>query len=514
MVALAMAMRRSSSMGPSVNPFWSQRTQEQIAVQQARPVDLPVPSGDEEDLDGSTAERPLPVEGLRATLQGSLEKEEESGSALQQAGEMKEHEVKVIVLEQEGQKTEGEMPMEEPPSIMEDGLQRALEREVVDQLHRENLQLKLEVEKLKEVREQTMSSAAQSSWSEVSQGEGGVPPPPPPLPRSRSPTRRVLQSRDQRFTPQGTKVPDTSPPRDEEVDYKVPQRPFEAGNYERVEEWMPCGRTWGPSLRGRIRDEDHGRLRAQGERRGTGFPKREEGHGDPLRHHGQEVQQMDDEDDQFLSFVSDDVMTASSAKKAWLQRELEALQSRMEREAIQSGGRLCSDYWKQPVSRYTQHPGRDGHPGTPHQAPLSRAGHGGSGHQAPLGRAGHGGECEQVPQSKMVFQAIIGLGKVNNFQAVIGLGKVNNFQAVIGLGKVNNFQAVIGLGKVNNFQAEIGLGKVDNFQAVIRLGMISRTRVAEDMARGLRKEMESTRIKVEIIEQWSFQSYRMEILPR
>jgi len=64
-VALAMAMQRSSSMGPSVNPFWSQRTQERVAVQQARPVDLPVPSGDDEDLDGSTGEQPLPVEGLR-----------------------------------------------------------------------------------------------------------------------------------------------------------------------------------------------------------------------------------------------------------------------------------------------------------------------------------------------------------------------------------------------------------------------------------------------------------------
>ena len=97
---------------------------------------------------------------------------------------------------------------------------------------------------------------------------------------------------------------------------------------------------------------------------------------------------------------------------------------------------------------------------------------------------------------------------------MIGLGRVNNYQAVIGLGMVNNYQAVIGLGMVNNYQAVIGLGKVDSFQEVSGLGMISRTRVAEDMARGLRKDMESTRIKVEIIEQWSFQSYRMEILLR
>ena len=502
MVALAMAMRRSSSMGPSVNPFWSQRTQEQIAVQQARPVDLPVPSGDEEDLEGSTVERPLPVEGLQEITV-------ESGDFGRQLGKGRGERFSTPASwrdegargqgdhpargEQEGQKTEGEMPMEEPPSVMEDNLQRALEREVVDQLHRENLQLKLEVEKLKEAREQTMSSAAQSSWSEVSQGEGGVLPPPPPLPRSRSPARRVLQSRDQRFAPQGTKVPDTSPPRDEEVDYKVPQWPFEAGNYERVEEWMPCGRTWGPSLRGRIRDEDHGRLRAQGERRGTGFPKREEGHGDPLRHHGHEGQQMDDEDDQFLSFVSDDVMTASSAKKAWLQRELEALQSRMERETTKSGGRLSSDYWKQPVSRYTQHPGKDGHSGTLHQAPLSRAGHGGSGHQAPLGRAGHGGEREQVPQSRADLEDLTSGDRAWQGQQLPGGDRAWQGQQLPGGDRA---------------------WRVDSFQEVSGLGMISRTRVAEDMARGLRKDMESTRIKVEIIEQWSFQSYPMEILLR
>ena len=234
-----MAMRRSSSMGPSVNPFWSQRTQERVAVQQARPVDLPVPSGDDEDLDGSTVEQSLPVEGLQEiTVEfsdfgrqlGKGRGERFSTPASWRDDGARGQGDRPARGEQEGQKTEGEMPMEEPPSIMEDDLQRALEREVVDQLHRENLQLKLEVEKLKEVREQTMSSAAQSSWSEVSQGEGGVPPPPPPPPRSRSPARRALQSRDQRFTPQGTKVPDTSPPPDEEVDYKVPQWPFEAGN--------------------------------------------------------------------------------------------------------------------------------------------------------------------------------------------------------------------------------------------------------------------------------------------
>ena len=48
-------------MGPEVNPFWSQRLQEQVAVQQARPIDLPVPS-EAEDLEALTVEQSMPME--------------------------------------------------------------------------------------------------------------------------------------------------------------------------------------------------------------------------------------------------------------------------------------------------------------------------------------------------------------------------------------------------------------------------------------------------------------------
>ena len=34
-----------------VNPFWSIRARDEAALQSLRPVDLPVPSGDEAELD-------------------------------------------------------------------------------------------------------------------------------------------------------------------------------------------------------------------------------------------------------------------------------------------------------------------------------------------------------------------------------------------------------------------------------------------------------------------------------
>ena len=115
-----------------------------------------------------------------------------------------------------GLQTEGEMPAEGQAgtpsgvSVPEDeGLQRALEKEVVAKLHQENLRLKFEMEQLRQQQEKVTSSSTELSWSEVSQ-EVGVPPPPPA--RSRSPTRRSMDVRQARFTPQGTRVPDTPPP--------------------------------------------------------------------------------------------------------------------------------------------------------------------------------------------------------------------------------------------------------------------------------------------------------------
>lgn len=57
----------------------------------------------------------------------------------------------------------------------QDDLERDLEREVVKQLHGENLRLK---EKLREMEEKERKSV--SGWSEVTAGEWTPKPPPPP----------------------------------------------------------------------------------------------------------------------------------------------------------------------------------------------------------------------------------------------------------------------------------------------------------------------------------------------
>ena len=127
--------------------------------------------------------------------------------------------------EKGGQRTEGMMPSEEKdPSlsggsvVAEESLQRALEREAVEKLHRENMQLKFEME--------AMSGATELSWSEVSHGDGEVKPPPPP-PRSRSPTRRCLKIQEEKFTPRGTRVPDTLPAPDVAMSSAVPPWPID-----------------------------------------------------------------------------------------------------------------------------------------------------------------------------------------------------------------------------------------------------------------------------------------------
>ncbi len=88
-------------MGPRVNPFWSDRLRDEVAVQQARPVDLPVPSGDEGDLEALTGEQPVPVKNQETELSvGSGDragKGEENGLVLQQVGEMKDFKGKVVV---------------------------------------------------------------------------------------------------------------------------------------------------------------------------------------------------------------------------------------------------------------------------------------------------------------------------------------------------------------------------------------------------------------------------------
>lgn len=56
---------RARSLPPQGNPFWSGRALAEFRLEQARPVDLPVPHGDD-DLEESSEAVPAEDQGLRS----------------------------------------------------------------------------------------------------------------------------------------------------------------------------------------------------------------------------------------------------------------------------------------------------------------------------------------------------------------------------------------------------------------------------------------------------------------
>lgn len=93
----------------------------------------------------------------------------------------------------------------------DEDLQRALEREVVEQLHQENQRLKRCIEELKK-------KSDGGSWAEVSQQ--GVPD--PTTPRE---IRQGEMEKGNRYTPGGTKVPPGPPAEDGNEDVRLPAWP-------------------------------------------------------------------------------------------------------------------------------------------------------------------------------------------------------------------------------------------------------------------------------------------------
>ena len=91
----------------------------------------------------------------------------------------------------------------------DESLQRALEKEVMNQLHEENMKLK---QLLSEVQQSKgTGTTSTSEWSEVS-GSGGV----------QEPARRPQAQKEERrerimFTPNGTRVPSQPPPLDRDL---------------------------------------------------------------------------------------------------------------------------------------------------------------------------------------------------------------------------------------------------------------------------------------------------------
>lgn len=173
-------------------------------------MDLPpVPGGDEGDLE----ELPALQEGERVgrskrRLPSREARDSDDRRSGVEAFSTPEFSEKAV------EKTEGRMPSDDglehgsasPYGV--DELQRSLEKEMMAQLHEENLMLKQELEKQKE-------KSSRSSWSAVSLTESAVPAAPTSTPpRSRTPTRRESGINEPRFTPHGTRVPEGPPPSD------------------------------------------------------------------------------------------------------------------------------------------------------------------------------------------------------------------------------------------------------------------------------------------------------------
>jgi len=229
----------------AVNPFWSDRLKAEAGLRRMRPADLPPVPGGEDDLDlarESESEK-IPMEDGASSRLGNLgERGRSPGPAPARfstpaswSGVRGDH---------GGLKTEGEMPSgpQEMESEMADGLQRELEKEVVQQLHVENQRLRMEIEKLQAGKNRQETS---SSWSAV------TPETVPAPPRSRSPVRRQFGENVLRFTPGGTQVPEGQPPDDDPPAPPVlPEWPAFLRDYEVCNSVGPCAGRMGPSMVG------------------------------------------------------------------------------------------------------------------------------------------------------------------------------------------------------------------------------------------------------------------------
>ena len=253
-----------------------------------------------------TSQRPLGDEDLGARTSGTMpveETEDEESRGL-------------------GSRTEGPFPQS---TNVQDELERDLEKEVVRQLHEENLRLKQKLQEMEE-KERTCGSG----WSEVTAG-GGTPPPPPPE------DWELV-----RWTPNGTKVPRGPPPSDV-IAPQVPDWPLDA--YEKVKadaamKWL--GQPAPPVAENLRHTVPGGGMDSRGRHDVCdGGTRSRQGDWDGGRNSRMDVGSM----------------TAMEARTLWLEREMGMLKRVMERETSLQRT-LRSDYWRQEVRREDQVLGR------------------------------------------------------------------------------------------------------------------------------------------------------------
>lgn len=201
-------------------------------------------------------------------------------------------------------------------------LERELEKEMFERIQEENLQLKEEIERLRQ-------RESASSWSQLSEKTSPVPPPP----------RREWESENRaRFTPGGTQVPSTPPPTEE---VEMPVFPWWVGS--RDQEGVPHEVARGP---GGVR----GASECGGDKVCLG-PKVEE--------RGKECDGL--RGWQEMERKNVEVMTPLEARAAWLEREAKRLQEAMRAANQGDGRRLKSTYWSTPFERVSEREQEEAH---------------------------------------------------------------------------------------------------------------------------------------------------------
>ena len=375
--------RRSSSLPPRANQFWSAVVQQEWLLRHTRPGDLPpVPGNDEEvsrELEGPPlADRSLPG----GVNRGRSGREREEPFRTPENWEMPSL---GRWSRQEGRRTAGLLPEESPevppvigsqgpqPTVENDGLQRAIEQELFDRLQEENAQLIEGVRRLRSQRKSETTSVSQ--WSEVS----GSQPQPPPLTPARKEERQVLE--EERFTPNGTRIPSGPPP--SSPGSEIPSWPLDG--YERVD----VDRVWKDFGSKVLLGESS--LRDRSPRRGARSSRHEGCDRGAMGPRQGQVQQETRKGETLA-----EVLTGVQARALWLERELVSMKAALNRQEVAG---LKSDYWKKPVDHYGRitREGEAEHGGLQDSAPLGRAVHGEHREHVPLCRANRAEQVEQAP---------------------------------------------------------------------------------------------------------------------
>ena len=367
----AMAVVRGSSApsgagraaeGIRVNPFWSERAQLEGHLRDLRPGDLPPVSREDSSVEAEISALPMSEgRGRPRSRSGGPRGKGTGGAVLRgEAGEDRPVGRERFQTPASWQATgplqsAGLMPEPSPtgggaemrtqgPAPAQDELQRDLEREVVELLHRENQQLREEVVKLQQLRE---ASEATSGWSEV-MGTSGQPVEETQKENleMKTPPRTTTRSEEvskRRFTPGGTMVPPDTPPMESGSGFReLPPWPQWMGGYERVEMQGPCKATMGGESVG---------LRPQGADRGMESRYAVPDRGMNSRHEvcDRGMNSRHGEDDRRRSSHGfpdpeggNGSLTAAEARAYWLEKEVSAMREAL---ADMQKSNLKSAYW-------------------------------------------------------------------------------------------------------------------------------------------------------------------------